>query len=173
LADIAADIPPGAEGLFFLPHLAGERTPHMDPEARGAFIGLTLRHQRGHLVRAVMEGVVLTLRQGFELMIGLGVPVDRVVASGGGTRHPLWLQLQADILNRPIYQTQTIEAAAVGAALLAGVGAGVYLDARAACRRTVRWRETVVYPIPENVALYDAAYDTYCALYPALKTAGM
>jgi xylulokinase len=170
LAEMAADVSPGAEGLFFLPHLAGERTPHMDPQAQGAFIGLTLRHHRGHMVRAVMEGVVLTLRQGFRLMLELGVPVQRVVASGGGINHPLWLQLQADILNRPIYRTQTEEAAAVGAALLAGVGVGVYPDARAACRRTVRWQGEVVYPNPDNVALYDAAYETYCQFYPALKS---
>jgi len=168
LAKAATNVPPGAEGLFFLPHLAGERTPHMDPEAQGAFIGLTLRHYRGHMVRAVMEGVVLALRDGFELMRQLGVPVERVVASGGGTRHPLWLQLQADILNRPIYQTQTEEAAAVGAALLAGVGIHVYADALDACRRSVRWRTDIVQPIPENVAVYNAAFDTYKQLYPAL-----
>lgn len=171
MAQAASDIPPGAEGLFFLPYLAGERTPHMDPEAQGAFVGLTLRHHRGHLVRAVMEGVVLALRDGFELMLQLGIPVVRVVASGGGTRHPLWLQLQADILNRPIYQTQTEEAAAVGAALLAGVGTQLFADAWEACRRSVRWRTAVVQPNPENVARYDAAFLTYRRLYPALKAA--
>jgi xylulokinase len=170
LAEMAAAVPPGSEGLLFLPYLAGERTPHMDPAARGAFVGLTLRHHRGHLVRAVMEGVVLALRQGFELMLGLGVPAERIVASGGGTRHPLWLQLQADVLNRTIFQTQTEEAAAVGAALLAGVGAHIYPDVRAACRRAVHWREEMVRPIPENAALYDAAYDAFRQLYPALKS---
>ena len=168
LAKAATDVPPGAEGLFFLPHLAGERTPHMDPEAQGAFIGLTLRHHQGHMVRAVMEGVVFALRDGFELMQQLGVPVERVIASGGGTRHPLWLQLQADILNRPIYQTQTEEAAAVGAALLAGVGTQVYADAPEACRCSVKWRKDIVQPIPENVASYDAAFSTYKQFYPAL-----
>jgi xylulokinase len=171
LAELAAAVPPGSEGLLFLPYLAGERTPYMDPEARGAFVGLTLRHHRGHLVRAVMEGVVLALRQGFELMLGLGVPAERIVASGGGTHHPLWLQLQADVLNRTIFQTQTQEAAAVGAALLAGVGTHIYPDLRAACQRAVRWHEEVVRPIPENAALYDAAYDTFRRLYPALKSA--
>jgi xylulokinase len=169
LAEMASLIPPGCEGLFFLPYLAGERTPHMDPEARGAFVGLTLRHHRGHLVRAVMEGVVLALRQGFELMIELGTEGEQVVASGGGTQHPLWLQLQADILNRPIYQTQTVEAAAVGAALLAGVGVGVYPNIETACCQTVRWRDEVIHPIPENAALYDNAYRTFCQLYPALS----
>jgi xylulokinase len=172
LADMAGDVPPGAEGLFFLPHLAGERTPHMDPRAQGAYVGLTLRHHRGHLVRAAMEGVVFALRQGFDLMGELGVVVERVVASGGGARHPLWLQLQADILNRPIYQTQTVEAAAAGAALLAGVGVGVYPDARSACRQSVRCGKKVVRPDPEKVARYAEAYQTYGALYPALKWMG-
>jgi xylulokinase len=169
LAEMATEVAPGAEGLFFLPHLAGERTPHMDPQAQGAWVGLTLRHHRGHMVRAVMEGVVLALRQGFELMLELGVPAERVVASGGGTQHPLWLQLQADILKRPIYQTQTKEAAAVGAALLAGVGVGIYADSRAACRQTARWAEEVIHPIPENAALYDDVYAVFCQLYPALS----
>jgi xylulokinase len=172
LAEMASGVPPGCEGLFFLPHLVGERTPHMDPQAKAAFVGLTLRHQRGHLIRATMEGVVLALRQGLELMIELGLSPERVLASGGGTRHPLWLQLQADILNRPIYQTHAVEAAAVGAALLAGVGVGMYPDVLTACRRTVKWRDEVTCPIAENVARYDQAYRIFCQLYPALKSVG-
>jgi xylulokinase len=173
LADSAARMPPGSERLFFLPHLAGERTPHMDPQATGAFIGLTLRHRREHLARAVMEGVVFALRQGLDLMLRqIGVSVDRIVASGGATAHPLWLQLQADIFDRPIYRTETVEAAAVGAALLAGVGTGVYADAPEACRRTVNWRGEVIEPVPENVEKYRAAYETYCLIYPALGSAG-
>ena len=169
LADSAAEMPPGAEGLLFLPYLLGERTPHMDPRARAAFVGLTLRHRKAHLVRAVMEGVVLALREGLELMLGLGVEVKRIVASGGGTRHPLWLQLQADIFNREIYQTETEEAAAVGAALLAGVGVGIYKDVDEACARTVRWREEVIRPDPANVARYDEIFARYRRLYPALR----
>lgn len=168
LAEAAAEIPPCSEGLFFLPYLAGERTPHMDPDAKASFFGLTLRHHRGHLVRAVMEGVIFALRQGLALMLDLGIPVERIIASGGGTQHPLWLRLQADILKHPIYQTQTVEAAAVGAALLAGVGAGVYPEALAACQRTVQWRDEVISPVPERVACYDEAYCTFCQLYPAL-----
>jgi xylulokinase len=172
LAEMAAGVPPGCEGLFFLPHLVGERTPYMDPGARAAFVGLTLRHHRGYLIRAVMEGVVLALRQGLELMMALGVSPEQVVASGGGTRHPLWLQLQADVLNRPIYQTATTEAAAVGAALLAGVGVGLYPNALTACRRVVKWRAEVIHPQPEDVARYNQAYRTFCQLYPALKSIG-
>jgi xylulokinase len=171
IADAAAAVAPGAEGLFFLPHLAGERTPHMDPAATGAFVGLTLRHTRAHLARAVMEGVVFALRQGLELMLALGAPAERIVASGGASVHPLWLQLQADIFGRPLCRTETVEAAAVGAALLAGVGAGVYADVATACARTVRWREDVLTPDPGRVAFYDAAYRTYCGFYPALAGA--
>jgi xylulokinase len=173
LADAAAKVPPGSEKLFFLPYLAGERTPHMDPWATGAFVGLTLRHGREHLARAVMEGVVFALRQGLDLMLHqAGVPAERIVASGGATAHPLWLRLQADIFNRPIYRTATIEAAAVGAALVAGVGTGVYIDALDACRQTVVWRDEVIEPVPENAGRFAEAYDTFCRLYPALAAVG-
>jgi xylulokinase len=170
LADAASSVPPGAEGLFFLPYLAGERTPIMDAQARGAFIGLTLRHDRRYMVRAVMEGVVFALRQGLDLMAGLGVPLERILASGGATRHPLWLQLQADIFNRPVYPSQTQEATARGAALLAGIGAGFYADAQDACRQTVHFAAHGVQPQPAAAQYYAAAYQTYCQLYPALKT---
>ena len=169
LADAAQQVPIGADGLFFLPHLVGERTPHMDPAARGAFIGLALSHTRAHLTRALMEGVVFSLRAGLELMLGLEISVDRVVASGGGTRHPLWLRLQADIFNRAIYQTQVEEAAAYGAALLAGVGVGIYQDVADACARTVRWHEQVIQPDPANAARYQQLFERYQRLYPALR----
>lgn len=164
LVEGGARVSPCPECLLFLPQLAGERTPYMDPDAEALFYGLTLRHERGHIVRAVMEGVVLALRQGLELMLDLGVLVERVIASGGATQHPLWLQLQADIFNRPIFQTCTVEAAAVGAALLAGVGVGAYSNAVAACRQTVHWRDEVVMPVPEHVARYEEAYQSFCQL---------
>ena len=172
IADAAATAPPGAERLFFLPHLAGERTPHMDPAATGAFVGLTLRHTRAHLARAVMEGVVFALRQGLELMLALGGPAERVVGSGGATAHPLWLQLQADIYDRPIYRTKTIEAAATGAALLAGVGTRIYRDVQDGCAQAVTWDADVTAPNAERVAFYDEAYRTFCKLYPALSVIG-
>lgn len=170
LADAAAATPPGAEGLLFAPYLAGERTPHMDPYARAAFVGLTLRHNRAHLARAVMEGVVMALRQGLELMFKLGAAADRVVASGGATRHPLWLQLQADIFNRPIYRTRSEEAAALGAAMSAGLGVGLHPDAATACRRAVRWHEQVITPDAERAATYNELYHRFCQLYPTLKS---
>jgi xylulokinase len=171
LADAAAAVPAGAEGLFFLPYLAGERTPLMDPTARGAFIGLTLRHDWRFMTRACMEGVVLALRQGLELMEGLGVEADQILASGGATRHPLWLQLQADIFNRPIAPSRVQEATARGAALLAGVGAGLYPDAQTACNRTFHPdKSAVVHPQPAAVETYQAVFETFNRLYPAIKS---
>jgi xylulokinase len=168
LADAAMIVPPGADGLLFQPYLAGERTPHMDPQARGAFVGLTRRHGRAHLVRAVMEGVVFGMRQGLDLMRRLGVPVERVVASGGATRHPLWLQLQADIYGFPIHRTCIVEAAATGAAMLAGVGAGVYEDAGTAIAHVVRRHGEVVEPDDLRATIYERRYRVFTELYPAL-----
>jgi xylulokinase len=122
---------------------------------------------------AVMEGVVYALRQGLELMLELGAPASRIVASGGATAHPLWLQLQADIYNRPIHRTRTVEAAASGAALLAGVGTGVYRDVQDACARAVAWDEGVIAPDAGRAASYEEAYRTFCRLYPALAAAGI
>jgi xylulokinase len=169
LANLAAQVPAGAEGLLFLPYLAGERTPLMDPNARAAFVGLTLRHDRRHMTRAVMEGVVFALRQGLDLMTEMGLPFERILASGGATSHPLWLQLQADIFQRPVYASSTQEATARGAALLAGVGAKVYQDSRDACKQTVQQDRDPVLPQPENVRLYEDIYQSYCQIYPALR----
>ncbi len=169
IADAAATVPPGAEGLFFLPYLAGERTPHMDPRARGGFVGLTLRHGRAHIARAVMEGVVFGMRQGLALMLDLGVTPERIIASGGATQHPLWLQLQADMFNRPLYRTTAVETAAVGAALLAGVGVGVYADVADAVAQAMRYVDAVVIPNAEHAAHYASLADAFAALYPALR----
>ncbi len=154
LADAAARIEPGAEGLMFQPYLAGERTPHMNPNLRGSFSGLALRHTWKHMARAVMEGVVFSLSDGLELMRDLGASFDQIIASGGGTRHPLWLQLQADVFGMPVRTAQTPEAAACGAALLAGAGTGVYDSVRQACDRAVKWSEEVIEPRPSVAALY-------------------
>lgn len=167
LADAASSIEPGAEGLIYLPHLAGERTPHMNPNARGVFYGLTMRHTWRHMARAVMEGVVLSLLQALDLIRELG-QVDRVIAAGGGTQHPLWIQLQADVLGLPVVRTQTQEAAAVGAALLAGVGAGVYPGLEAACRQAVHWSDIRVHPHPSRQETYRELAARYRSLYQAL-----
>jgi xylulokinase len=172
LADAAAGVEAADEGLFFLPYLAGERTPHMDSSVRAAFAGLSLQHTRPHMVRAAMEGVVFALKQGLDLMLDLGVPLDRLVVSGGGTRHPLWLQLQADIFGRPVYPSQAAEATGRGAALLAGIGVGIFKDAHEAVARTVKLGLAPVQPRPEAVERYAAAYPRFCALYPGLQAAG-
>jgi xylulokinase len=171
IAEAAQKIPPGADGLIFLPYLIGERTPHMDPNARGTFHGLRFSHDWRHMARAIMEGVVLALRDGFEVILEIGGSGKSVIASGGGTRHPLWLQLQADILNRPIYRSQTFEAAAVGAALIAGVGAGVYEDVLEACERATRRYLEPVQPDAERAAFYKEHFARFRALYKYVRPA--
>jgi len=165
----AADVPPGAEGLFFLPYLTGERTPHADPRARAAFIGLTLRHTLAHMTRSVLEGVAFGFRDILELMRGAGLgTISQARISGGGARSPLWRQILADVLNCELVTVNTAEGASYGAALLAGVGAGVWPTVEAACAATVRVMEKTE-PRADCVALYEGLYPVYRALYPALK----
>jgi xylulokinase len=170
LCDAAAGVAPGAEGLLFLPYLTGERTPHLDPFARGAFLGLSARHGGAHLTRALMEGVVFGLRDSLEIMRGLGVAPAEIRATGGGASHPLWLELQADILGVPVVRTAADEGPAYGAALLAGVAASVFTSVEEACAR-VRLRPGVVEPDPARGAVYEERYRLYRELYPA--TAGL
>ncbi len=165
----AADVPPGADGLLFLPYLTGERTPHPDPLARGAFVGLTVRHTRAHLTRAMLEGVAFGLREGFELMHAAGLSmIEEVRVSGGGAQSPLWRQILADVLDTPLVTVTSTEGAAFGAALLAGVGAGLWLDVDAACNATVHTTGRTE-PDPETATAYNAAFARYQALYPALR----
>jgi xylulokinase len=164
----AADLPPGAEGLLFLPYLTGERTPHPDPLARGAFVGLTVRHTRAHMTRAVLEGVAFGLRDSFRLMQSTGLEIQQVRVSGGGAQSALWRQILADVLDTALVTVNTTEGAAYGAALLAGVGAGAWESVPAACKATIRVVERTE-PQPEAVARYDELYSLYRDLYPALK----
>jgi xylulokinase len=166
LVEAASEIEPGAEGLIFLPYLNGERTPHLDPRARGGFFGLTARHGVPHMTRAVMEGVVFSLRDSLEIMRELDVLVEQVRATGGGARSALWRQLQADVYGVPIHRTTADEGPAHGAALLAGVAAGVYRGVDEACS-TVRLREEVTEPDPERTKVYEEHYEVYRSLYPA------
>jgi xylulokinase len=169
LLNPAGDVPPGSEGLLFLPYLTGERTPHADPLARGAFIGLTLRHHAAHLTRAVLEGVAFGLRDGFELIReATRVETRQVRVSGGGARSALWRQILADVLDAELVTVNTSEGAAYGAALLAGVGTGVWPDVDAACGSAVRLTGTTNSQ-RDAVAAYDALYGTYGQLYPALR----
>jgi len=165
----AAEVPAGSEGLLFLPYLTGERTPHPDPLARGAFVGLTVRHTQAHLTRSVLEGVAFGLRDGMELLrtAGAGQPTQ-VRISGGGARSALWRQIIADVLQTELVTVNVVEGAAYGAALLAGVGAGVWPDVEAACTDVVQLTSQVS-PQAEAQARYQALYDHYRGLYPALK----
>ena len=164
-------VPPGSEGLIFLPYLTGERTPHPDPYARGAFIGLTVRHERKHLTRAVLEGVGFGLRDSFTLIEGSGLPKpERVLVSGGGAKSPQWRQILADILNAELSTINTSEGAAFGAALLAGVGADIWPDIDTAHENVIKVTGTTQ-PNPQATEQYDIYYRLYRELYPALKPA--
>lgn len=164
----AAAWPAGTEGLLFQPYLAGERTPHPDPHARGAFVGLTLRHDRGALVRAVLEGVAYGLRDSLELLRELGVEASVGRVSGGGARSELWLRIVASVLGLPLERTVAEEGAAFGAALLGGVRAGVFATAQEAVEACVHVRDRVE-PDPAWQATYEAGYARYRELYPALR----
>jgi xylulokinase len=165
----AQEVPPCSEGLLFLPYLTGERTPHPDPLARGAFAGLTIRHGLPHMTRAVLEGVAFGLRDSFELMKSAGLAsIHQVRVSGGGARSALWRQILADVLNAELVTVNTTEGAAFGAALLAGVGTGTWGSVDAACQATVKQTGRTA-PVAETVARYERGYALYRQLYPALK----
>jgi len=168
LADRADAIPAGSEGLLFLPYLTGERTPHPDPLAKGAFVGLTVRHTRDHLTRAVLEGVAFGLRDSFELMKEAGLAsIDQVRISGGGTRSPVWRQIIADVLGVELVTVNTAEGAAYGAALLGATGVGAFASVEEACNSVISITGSTV--PGENQAVYEQHYPAYRELYPALK----
>jgi xylulokinase len=160
--------PAGTEGLTFLPYLTGERTPHADPDARGSFTGLTVRHDRGALVRAVLEGVAYGLRDSLDLIVSLGGRPALGRVSGGGARSDLWLAIVASVLELPLERVAVDEGAAFGAAILGGVAAGVWSDVHEAVAATVRGRE-VIEPVDEWVEVYRAGRERFRALYPALR----
>ena len=165
----AVEVPAGAEGLLFLPYLTGERTPHPDPLARGAFAGLTVRHGMAHMTRAVLEGVAFGLRDSFELIKSAGLSsIDQVRVSGGGARSPLWRQILADVFDAELVTVNTTEGAAYGAALLAGVGVGAWADVDSACQANVRQTGSTL-PARGQVETYEKVYGLYRRLYPALK----
>lgn len=165
----AEAVPAGSEGLLFLPYLSGERTPHPDPLARGAFIGLTVRHSRAHMTRAVLEGVSFGLKDSFTLIQNAGLgKITQIRASGGGTKSPLWRQILASVLNAELVTVNTTEGGAYGAALLAGVGAGAWKDVASACKACIKITGSTQ-PVPEQVKIYQKAYLIYQELYPELK----
>jgi xylulokinase len=160
--------PAGCEGLLYLPYLMGERTPHLDPMARGVFFGLTARHTRAHMIRAVLEGVAFSLRDSLEIFREMGVPLHQIRASGGGGRSPLWRQIQADIFGCEMVTINATEGSAYGAALLAAAGTGGFSSVQEACRMSIRVTDSCE-PNPRLAPMYEEYYSIYRGLYANLK----
>jgi xylulokinase len=158
---------PGCEGLLFLPYLTGERTPHADPNARGALVGLTPRHGKSEVVRSIMEGITYAMRDSVELIAGMGVEISEVRLSGGGARSKFWRQMQADVYGRPVCTINAEEGPAYGVALLAGVGTGVWESVEQACESSINVMSE--YAVNgKHAKIYDAFYPTYQKLYRSL-----
>lgn len=168
ISEEAATAPAGCDGVLWAPYLMGERTPHLDPHARGALVGLAANHRRGHVIRAIMEGVAFSLRDTFTLFEEMRLPIGNVRLGGGGARSPLWRQIQADVYGRPVEIPVAEEGAAFGAALLAGVGAGAWKTVDDACRAAVHVMARME-PDALNTALMEQHYSNYRRLYPALR----
>ena len=164
----AASAPPGCDGLLWAPYLMGERTPYLDPAARGMLVGLTASHTRGHVIRAILEGVAFSLRDTFTIFQEMEVPATRIRLGGGGARSALWRQIQADIYGQPVETVDAEEGAAYGAAILAGVGVKTWSSVDEACLSVVRVKK--VTPDSEHSLLLDRAYAVYRRMYPAMKS---
>lgn len=162
-------VPAGAEGLLFLPYLAGERNPHLDPNAKGIFFGLAMKHSQGHLIRAVMEGVAYNLRECMDILGQLDLPMTRLIVSGGGGKGRLWRQIIADMFNVPVYRTKTAEEACTGAAMMAAVGLGWYKDTAQAVEAVVKMDEEITLPVPAHAALYEENRWRFRQLYACTK----
>jgi len=169
LAAEAAKIPPGADGLLWTPYLMGERTPYLDPNARGALVGITASHTRAHVIRAILEGVAFSLRDTFTIFGEIGVPVKRIRLGGGGAKSPLWRQIQADVYGHEVELVEAEEGAAYGAAILAGVGAQMWPSVDTACAAVVRVASRVP-PAPPAVNAMNASYAAYRRVYPAARS---
>ena len=168
LTEEAADVAAGSQGLFFLPYLSGERTPHADPDARGSFVGLTMSHTRGAMVRAILEGVTFSLNESVQIVRSLGVPIDEIRATGGGARSPLWRQIQADVFGQKVVTTQAEEGPAYGVALLAAVGAGAFKDIQEACKAVVKTGGATK-PKSKASQAYAERFPVYQGLYQSLS----
>ena len=166
---LAAEVPAGSDGMIWTPYLFGERTPHLDAKARAAFVGITASTTRGHFVRAVLEGVAMSLRETFTLFDELCIPVTEIRLGGGGARGELWRQIQADVYGRPVERLEAEEGGAFGAALLAGTGVGSWPDVPTACAETIRVAEVIE---PRNASVMDRTYLEYRKIYPALRRIG-
>jgi xylulokinase len=169
LTDEAEKAPPGSDGLLWAPYLMGERTPHLDPNIRGALVGLTASHTRGHVIRAILEGVAFSLKDSLTLFAEMGVPVSRIRLGGGGARSPLWRQIQADVYGREVEIVEAEEGAAYGAAILAGVGAGRWNTVDAACNEIVRTAGRTQ-PQPAAEERMAEQYESYRLMYDAIRS---
>jgi len=169
ITEEAARVPPGANGLLWTPYLMGERTPHLDPSARAALVGLTASHTRAHVVRAILEGVAFSLRDSFEIFAEMKVPVGEVRLGGGGARSEIWRQIQADVYAHVAKTVEAEEGAAYGAALLAGVGAGAWATVDEACDSVVRIKAAAE-PNPRAVAVLEKQFQMFRQVYPALRS---
>lgn len=165
----AARVSPGANGLLWAPYLMGERTPHLDPDARAALVGLTASHTRAHVVRAILEGVAFSLKDSFEILKELNVPCETIRLGGGGARSELWRQIQADVYGHEVETVAAEEGAAYGVALLAGVAAGAWASVDAACDAVIR-TNTRLQPDPHAVEIFHRQYRKYVAIYPQLRS---
>ncbi len=161
----AEKVEAGSEGVVYLPYLTGERTPHMDSYAKGMFFGLKYRHSREHLIRAVMEGVAFSLRDSVEIFKSLGIHPKKFVAAGGGATSEIWLKIQASILQTEIYTSKTVEQAAFGAAIVAGVGSGMFSTIQQACEQLITYNDTPIYPEKDTVEKYENTYQLYKDIY--------
>jgi xylulokinase len=168
LTDEAGGVPAGAEGVYWVPYLMGERTPHCDPNARAALVGLSASHTRGHIIRAILEGVAFSLKDTFTIFQEMKLPVECIRLGGGGARSALWRQIQADVYNHEVELVEAEEGAAYGVAILAGVGAKHWSSVDEACDAVVRVARRIA-PQPQAAALMQSNYRTYRRIYPAVR----
>lgn len=169
LTGLAAQVPIGSDGLIYLPHLGGERTPHMDHNATGMFFGMRLIHDRRHMARAVVEGVTFGLMDSVAVFDELGMKPSRMIASGGGARSPFWLQVQADVYGHALQVTKVEEQTCLGACILAGFGTGIFSSPKEGCDALVSFDDVIYEPVAANHARYQEFYELYKQLYPQTK----
>lgn len=166
---MVSTVQPGAEGLIYLPYLSGERTPHMNPNAKGLFFGMVLGHEQRHFLRAVMEGVTYSLKDSLEIIREIGVDAPMIIASGGGAASDQWLQIQADIFEKQVCASRVKEQACLGSCILAAVGTGILPSIEVGCERLVTMDNRIFYPNNRNIAIYREGYEKYKLLYKRLE----
>lgn len=169
MSNMAGEIDSGSEGLIYLPYLSGERTPYMNPKARGMFFGLQLRHDNRHMIRSVMEGVAFSLKDSLEIFDEIGIKGDRIIASGGGASSDVWLQIQADIFEKAVYVSCEKEQACLGACIMAGAGTGIFSSVQEACDRYIKFDDKIYYPNRNQMVKYRTSYEIYRELYSRTK----